>query len=104
MRSVLSRYRIMCFAAGVMSLLLWFVELPVKYVFDLPTIEAKLNWIPIVHGYVYAIYVLATVNLAIKAGWRPLRILKFVLAGTLPIASFITEKRAQRLVENLETK
>jgi integral membrane protein len=94
----------MCFAAGVMSLLLWFVELPVKYVFDLPTIEAKLNWIPIVHGYVYAIYVLATVNLAIKAGWRPLRILKFVLAGTLPIASFITEKRAQRLVENLETK
>lgn len=102
MRSVLTRYRVMCFAAGVMSLLLWFVELPVKYLLDAPTLEAKLDWIPIVHGYIYAIYVLATVNLAIKAGWQPIRILKFVLAGTLPIASFITEKRAQKLVENLE--
>lgn len=96
---VLVRYRIMCFAAGVMSLLLWFVELPIKYLLDLPRVEEKVLWIPIVHGYIYAIYVLATVHLAIKANWRPLRILKFVLAGTLPVASFITEKRAQRLVQ-----
>ena len=66
MRSVLTRYRIMCFAAGVMSLLLWFVELPIKYLLNLPEIEAKVLWIPIVHGYVYAVYVLATVNLAVK--------------------------------------
>lgn len=101
MRSVLTRYRIMCFAAGVMSLLLWFIELPVKYALDLPEVEAKVAWIPIVHGYVYAIYVLATVNLAIRAHWQPMRIIRFVLAGTLPIASFITERRAQNLVKNL---
>ena len=101
MRSVLTRYRIMCFAAGVMSLLLWFVELPIKYLFNLPEIEAKVLWIPIAHGYVYAVYVLATINLAVKAKWQPIRIIKFVLAGTLPVASFITERRAQKLAENL---
>lgn len=101
MSSVLNRYRIMCFAAGVMSLLLWFIELPVKYVLDIPTLESKVLWIPIVHGYVYAIYVLATVNLAIKAKWQPLRIIGFVLAGTLPIASFITERRARKYAQNL---
>jgi integral membrane protein len=101
MPGVLQRYRVMCFAAGVMSLLLWFVELPVKYLLDLPEVEAKVLWIPIVHGYIYALYVLATVHLAIKARWQPKRIIAFVLAGTLPIASFITERRAQILVKNL---
>lgn len=101
MSSALLRYRFMCFAAGVMSLLLWFIELPVKYVFNLPSIEPKVLWIPIVHGYVYALYVLATVDLAIKARWQPLRIIGFVLAGTLPIASFVTERRARNLAKNL---
>ena len=101
MSSVLTRYRIMCFAAGVMSLLLWFVELPVKYLLDLPALEEKVSWIPIVHGYVYAIYVLATVNLAVRTKWQPLRIIKFVLAGTIPVASFITERRAGQLAKNL---
>lgn len=101
MRSILIRYRIMCFAAGVMSLLLWFVELPVKYLLDLPALEERVLWIPIVHGYIYAFYVLATVHLAVKARWQIKRIIAFVLAGTLPIASFITERRAQNLVKNL---
>jgi len=101
MTGVLKRYRIMCFAAGVMSLLLWFIELPVKYLLDLPALEAKVLWIPIVHGYVYALYVLATVHLSVKAHWHPKRIIVFVLAGTLPIASFITERKAQNLFKNL---
>lgn len=101
MRSVLTRYRVMSLAAGIMSLLLWFVELPVKYLLDVPSIEEKVLWIPIVHGYVYAVYVLATVNLAVKARWQVKRIILFVLAGTLPIASFITERKAQKLAQNL---
>lgn len=101
MSSILIRYRVMCFAAGVMSLLLWFIELPVKYLLDIPALEERVLWIPIVHGYVYALYVLATVHLAVRARWQVKRIIGFVLAGTLPIASFITERKAQKLVKNL---
>ncbi|MBM3703738.1 MAG: DUF3817 domain-containing protein [Actinobacteria bacterium] len=101
MPSVLTRYRIMSVAAGIMSLLLWFIELPVKYLLNLPSIEEKVLWIPIVHGYVYALYVLATVNLAVRAGWQIKRVILFTLAGTLPIASFITERKAQKLAQNL---
>lgn len=101
MSGVLNRYRVMSLAAGVMSLLLWFVELPVKYLLTVPAFEEKVLWIPIAHGYIYALYVLATVHLSVKAKWQPKRIVFFVLAGTFPIASFITERRAQNLVKNL---
>lgn len=101
MPSVLTRYRIMSFAAGIMSLLLWFIELPVKYLLNMPSIEEKVLWIPIVHGYVYALYVLATVNLAVRARWQIKRIILFALAGTLPIASFITERKARKLAQKL---
>ncbi|NDA79805.1 MAG: DUF3817 domain-containing protein [Actinobacteria bacterium] len=101
MSSILIRYRIMCFAAGVMSLLLWFIELPVKYLLDVPVLEERVLWIPIAHGYIYALYVLSTVHLAVKARWQIKRIIGFVLAGTLPIASFITERKVQNLVKNL---
>jgi len=41
------------------------------------------------------------VHLSVKAHWHPKRIIVFVLAGTLPIASFITERKAQNLFKNL---
>jgi hypothetical protein len=50
MSGVLNRYRVMSLAAGVMSLLLWFVELPVKYLLNVPALEEKVLWIPIAHG------------------------------------------------------
>ena len=52
----------MAYAAGVMSLLLWFVELPVVYLLDNPDLAEKVKWIPFVHGYVYAFYVLAAIH------------------------------------------
>jgi integral membrane protein len=92
----------MCFMAGVMSLLLWFVELPIKYLLDVPALESKVLWIPIAHGYIYAVYVLTTVHLAVQSRWQIKRIIGFVLAGTLPIASFITERKALALAKNVK--
>ncbi|NDC13488.1 MAG: DUF3817 domain-containing protein, partial [Actinobacteria bacterium] len=54
MSGVVKRYRVMALAAGVMSLLLWFVELPVVYLIQDPELTEKVKWIPFVHGYVYA--------------------------------------------------
>ena len=43
MNGVIKRYRFMAFAAGIMSLLLWFVELPVVYLMDNPDLAAKVK-------------------------------------------------------------
>ena len=34
MKSTLLRFRVMAIMAGIMSLLLWFIDLPVVYLFD----------------------------------------------------------------------
>ena len=101
MKGVVQRFRVMALLAGVMSLLLWFVELPVVYLLDAPELEAKVKWIPFVHGYVYAVYVLTAIHFTAKARFTVRQMILFILAGTLPILSFIAERRVARTYKEL---
>jgi integral membrane protein len=96
MNSSVKRFRFMAVVAGVMSLLLWFVDLPVVYLFDNPDWKAAVAWIPFVHGWVYAAYVLVAIQFSVKAQWSLKKIIWLILAGTLPIASFAAERRVVR--------
>ncbi|MEY3094234.1 MAG: hypothetical protein RLZZ317_737 [Actinomycetota bacterium] len=98
MSGVVKRYRVMALAAGVMSLLLWFVELPVVYLLQDPELTEKVKWIPFVHGYVYAFYVLAAIHFTAKARYSIKQMILFILAGTLPVASFIAERKVARSI------
>ena len=104
MKGVVLRFRVMALAAGVMSLLLWFIELPVVYLLDNPELESKVKWIPFVHGYVYAVYVLTAIHFTAKARYTVRRMIGVILAGTLPILSFIIERRVARSIDNPEAK
>jgi integral membrane protein len=53
-------------------------------------------WIPFVHGWIYAAYVLTALQFATKARWPIKKTLWLILAGTLPIASFAAERRVVR--------
>ncbi len=96
MKSVLLRFRVMAVIAGVMSLLLWFVDLPVAYLLDNAELKAKVAWIPFVHGWVYLVYVLTAIQFAVKNRWPIFKMLALILAGTLPVASLIAERRVVR--------
>lgn len=89
MKSALMRFRIMAITAGTWSLLLWFVYMPAKYLFD----NHSLVFIPIIHGYIYIVYVLSALQYGFGQSWSLMRIVRVVLAGTLPVASFIAERR-----------
>jgi integral membrane protein len=93
MKSAVTRFRVMAIVCGVMSLLLWFVYLPAKYGFGAIETHKYLIAIPIVHGYLYMVYLLTALQLGVKSRWHLLRILWVMLAGTLPVASFIAERR-----------
>jgi integral membrane protein len=99
MNGAIQRFRVMAVIAGVMSLLLWFVELPVKYLFDDPELFAKVKWIPIAHGYIYPFYVLTAIHYTAKARYSVPRMIGFILAGTLPVASFIAERKVARSLQ-----
>ena len=96
MSGVIKRYRFMALVAGVMSLLLWFVDLPVVYLFDNPEWKEAVAWIPFVHGWIYAAYVLVAIQFSVKAQWPMKKIILLILAGTLPIASIAAERRVVR--------
>jgi len=49
-----------------------------------------------VHGYVYAFYVLAAIHFTAKARYTIKGMILFILAGTLPVASFIAERKVAR--------
>jgi integral membrane protein len=93
MKSAVTRFRVMAIICGVMSLLLWFVYLPAKYGFGAIETHKYLIAIPIVHGYLYMVYLLTALQFGVKSRWHLLRILWVMLAGTLPVASFIAERR-----------
>ncbi|MEI9908028.1 MAG: DUF3817 domain-containing protein [Actinomycetota bacterium] len=98
MAGAVKRYRFMAIVAGVMSLLLWFVYVPIKAFNHNPDVHSALVWIPMVHGYLYPIYVLTALQLSVKAKWALPRMLGFILAGTLPVASLIAERRVVEIL------
>jgi integral membrane protein len=90
----------MAIVAGIMSLLLWFLYMPAKYLLNNDALHEATIWIPIVHGYLYPIYVLFAIQLAVAKRWKTLNILGLILAGTLPIASIWAERYVVRKYGN----
>ncbi|NLU83963.1 DUF3817 domain-containing protein [Rhodococcus sp. HNM0569] len=85
--SALVRYRVLAYATGLWLLVLT-AEMVAKYIFgveDLPT------WIAVVHGWVYFVYLLITLDLAVKVRWPVGRTVGTLLAGTIPFLSFVVE-------------
>ena len=100
MGSVLGRFRVMALVSGVMSLLLWFVYMPVKYLMDNQDLHNATIWIPMVHGYLYPIYVLFAIQFSINHRWTISKIIGLILAGTLPIASIAAERHIVKKYKN----
>ena len=92
MNGVIKRFRVMAIWAGVMSLLLWFVYMPAKYLVSDESFYERFIWIPIVHGITYPIYLLAALHLCIMKRKSLISTCLFLLAGTLPVASIWIER------------
>ena len=85
-RKALLPYRVMAWATGIWLIALCY-ELVRHYMFN----DASLNWIGIVHGWVYFVYVLAAFNLAIKVRWPIGKTIGVLLSGTIPLLGIIVE-------------
>ncbi|EOM75177.1 hypothetical protein Rrhod_3512 [Rhodococcus rhodnii LMG 5362] len=93
--SALLRYRVLAYATGLWLLLL-VGEMVAKYIIGVEDVPA---WIAIVHGWVYAVYLLVTFDLAIKVRWPVPRTIGTLLAGTVPLLSFFVEHRRTQQVK-----
>ena len=92
MQRAVLRYRVMAYITGVVLMILCFVGIPLQIAGK----PAVANNVGVVHGILYIIYLANAYILArkLKLANKPLVIL--LLAGTVPVMTFIVERWATR--------
>jgi integral membrane protein len=91
--TALQRYRVMAYVVGTLLVLLVLVAMPLKYWSGFPGPVAVLGT---AHGWLYALFAIATVDLALRSRWKPVSAVLVLLAGTVPFLSFFAERTVTR--------
>ena len=89
MSGALQRYRVMAVVVSVALFVLLF-GMVLRYGFDSEGFSKAYS--P-VHGALYMVYLVAVVDLSRRAGWSLARTVGVMLAGTVPVLSFVVERR-----------
>ncbi len=89
--AALTRYRVMAWVVGVLLIALVLVAVPLKH---FGGVDEPVAVIGTAHGWLYAIFFVTACDLALRARWS----LKgtVLVAGTVPILSFVAERIATR--------
>ncbi|MFD0890879.1 DUF3817 domain-containing protein [Streptosporangium algeriense] len=93
--SALKPFRILAYVVGVMLLVL-VACIVLRYGFD---ISGPSRVVSPIHGFLYMLYLVAAMNLGMKARWSWPYIVGVMLAGTVPLLSFVFERKVTRRVE-----
>ena len=91
--AALQRYRVMANVVGVLLIALICVAVPLKYLGD---VREPVVVLGTAHGWLYALFFLAAIDLALRAKWSLKGTVLTVLAGTVPFLSFYAERNATR--------
>jgi len=87
------RYRVMAYLTGTVLLIAVFVAIPLTHVYHRPTFGTVV-WT--MHGWLYLLYLMAAVHLAMARRWKLTRLVLVLLAGTIPFLSFVMERQLSR--------
>jgi integral membrane protein len=91
--AALTRYRTMAYVVGVLLVVLVLVAMPIKY---LGGNDGPVAVVGTAHGFLYAVYLLAAFDLALRARWTAKGTILVLLAGTVPFLSFVAERIVTR--------
>jgi integral membrane protein len=91
--AALTRYRVMANVVGVLLIGLIVIAVPLKYWGGIPEPVTVLGT---AHGWLYALFFLATVDLALRAKWSIKGAVLTLVAGTIPFLSFVAERTVTR--------
>jgi integral membrane protein len=94
-RKALGFFKVMAILVGI-GLLVLCLGIVLKYGYDKPRLSEFWDQ---KHGLLYMIYVLATANLGFKMRWSLGHMVAVMLAGVVPLLSFLAERKVAREVE-----
>ena len=102
-KKALMFYRVMAYIVGVLLVLLVLVGMPLKYLSPDPYLQqigAGMNtYLGVGHGWLYAVLLLSAYLLGRRVQWSWKWLLAIALAGTVPILSFVAERKATQNVK-----
>ena len=89
MKAAVLCYRVMAYITGVLIIVVIFAGLPLQFAFGHPWID---RYVGTVHGYLYIVYVICAFILSQKLKMRLSPRLLLLLAGTIPVLTFVVER------------
>ena len=89
MRAAVLRYRVMAYITGVLIIVVGFAGIPLQLAAHNTFIA---NDIGTVHGFLYIVYVIVAYLLSRKLKMRTGPTVLLLLAGTVPIMTFVVER------------
>ena len=92
MKAAVLRYRVMAYVTGVVLIILCFVGIPLQIAGK----PAVANYVGVTHGILYIIYLVCAWTLARKLRLEIKPTVIMLLAGTIPIMTFIVERWVTR--------
>ena len=96
MKAAVLRYRVMAYVTGVVLIVLCFVGIPLQVAGH----PAVANDVGVVHGILYIIYLAVAWILARKLRLATKPTVLMLLAGTIPVMTFIVERHiSHRYIE-----
>jgi integral membrane protein len=91
MNGALTRFRVMAWVVGVFLMILVFVGIPLQV---FAHNESVVSIVGPIHGFLYIVYLIFAFDLAVRARWPFVRTVLVLLAGTVPVMSFVAERKA----------
>jgi len=85
-------YRVMAYITGVVLIVLCVLAIMQIFVHD----EAAVNVVGTIHGALYIVYLLVAFPLTRRLRLRPWPTVSVLLAGTIPVMTFIVERHITR--------
>ena len=89
MKAAVLRYRVMAYVTGVVLIILCVLAIAQIWTND----GAAVNAVGTVHGLLYIVYLLVAYPLTRRLRLAPKTTIAVLLAGTVPVMSFIVESR-----------
>ena len=89
LKAYVTGYRVMAYITGVLIIVICFAGLPLQFAAGQPWIDRVLGT---VHGYLYIVYVIFAWLLGTKLRLRPRQMIPLLLAGIIPVMTFVVER------------
>lgn len=99
MPGALLRYRVVAWIVGILLIVLFCVGIPLEFVAGHKGVDAVVG---VAHGvFFYPLYLVLTLDLARRVKMPPVRLVLTLVAGTVPLVSFLAERETTKWVHNL---